>query len=464
MTSKYRCYLVLILLIFSLIPFATRVSNGMHFFTPHDLIDINIFSSAEKKFIATGNLYQRTLYAHEYYAPGTASYKFPPAYQLTIMPFMKIGSTEEVAVFKALRILYFIFYLVGVALVITQVTKLTTPSFHKKNDARYVLIYVGLTLTIATWFVPFYDCFISIEPEMIVFFFLAITFRFIFERPFIAGFALGIASAIKLYPAFIILYFIFTKEWKGLSGFTAALFTITGLSIYVFGIDEHLFYIKSILPILMTETPISSSQNITLEAFFYIHGFIAEMNGTISSVTKYLMFFSLFYTGVFFEKKYQDKRLIYFYMVVIAILLYLPNYWSQYQIILIVPLFGLIHHALNKNLTGLLTILLLISIIMSIDRDWWLNILSSGIHYVIAQEAILAFVEKNNASNSFRSLAAIIGLLSNICELRIFVPIVLYISCGWLLYCEPHLNGSVSLGKPTITRHHKNLPLPTPFD
>jgi hypothetical protein len=68
------------------------------------------------------------------------------------------------------------------------------------------------------------------------------------DRPAWAGALVGTAAAIKLFPAFLFLYFAFRGRWKALTAGALMLALLTGLTIALFGPETYRIYIQEVLP------------------------------------------------------------------------------------------------------------------------------------------------------------------------------------------------------------------------
>ena len=69
-------------------------------------------------------------------------------------------------------------------------------------------------------------------------------------RPAWAGVLLGVATAIKLYPGFLFLYFLARRRWTGLIAGALAFGMLTGLTAAVLGPLTYRVYIQEVLPTL----------------------------------------------------------------------------------------------------------------------------------------------------------------------------------------------------------------------
>jgi hypothetical protein len=57
-----------------------------------------------------------------------------------------------------------------------------------------------------------------------------------------------VAAAIKLYPGFLFLYFLFTRRWLALATGAASFLTLNGLAAVVFGVEAFRTYVGEVLP------------------------------------------------------------------------------------------------------------------------------------------------------------------------------------------------------------------------
>jgi Glycosyltransferase family 87 len=85
-------------------------------------------------------------------------------------------------------------------------------------------------------------------------------------RPAWAGVLLGVATAIKLYPGFLFLYFLARRRWTGVIVGALAFGMLTGLTAAVLGTETYRVYIQEVLPTLATVR--SSWYNASLVSFW----------------------------------------------------------------------------------------------------------------------------------------------------------------------------------------------------
>ena len=67
-------------------------------------------------------------------------------------------------------------------------------------------------------------------------------------RPSRAGVLIGFASAIKLFPGFLILYYAWRREWKIVRSAVATLAVVTAVTALILGLDAYVNYVVRVLP------------------------------------------------------------------------------------------------------------------------------------------------------------------------------------------------------------------------
>src|SRR5262249_13750899 len=67
-------------------------------------------------------------------------------------------------------------------------------------------------------------------------------------RPGWAGVLLGAATAIKLVPAFLFLYFVLQRQWKAVMSGVISLAVFTGLTISIMGFETYQSYYQDVIP------------------------------------------------------------------------------------------------------------------------------------------------------------------------------------------------------------------------
>src|SRR5262249_11408927 len=68
------------------------------------------------------------------------------------------------------------------------------------------------------------------------------------DRPALAGALLGLATAIKLFPGFLLLYYAMRGRWRVVLAGIAALLACTVLTAGLFGADAYVVYVRDVMP------------------------------------------------------------------------------------------------------------------------------------------------------------------------------------------------------------------------
>jgi Glycosyltransferase family 87 len=86
------------------------------------------------------------------------------------------------------------------------------------------------------------------------------------DRPVLAGLLLGAATTIKLYPAFLFLYFVLQRRSRSIAAGAASIIALTLLTVAILGIDSYRDYLVNVIPTLGPWR--SSWPNVSLPGFW----------------------------------------------------------------------------------------------------------------------------------------------------------------------------------------------------
>src|SRR5262249_28272884 len=67
-------------------------------------------------------------------------------------------------------------------------------------------------------------------------------------RPGVAGIFLGVATALKLFPGFLFLYFALMKQWRLVLAGGLALLAVSALTVGILGVESYQAYVSDVLP------------------------------------------------------------------------------------------------------------------------------------------------------------------------------------------------------------------------
>lgn len=161
-----------------------------------------------------------------------------------------------------------------------------------------------------------------------------------------AGAALGAAAAVKLFPAFLFLYFLANRNWKAIAAGAATFLALNGIALAILGLDEFQTYIRDVVPTLANYQ--SSRQNVSL-AGFWLRIFDPHPNEHVIAAIQQPLLGAIFSYGsrvavavlvawVGWNSRTPFDRDRAFALAVIGLLLVSPIAWPHYFLILAMPL------------------------------------------------------------------------------------------------------------------------------
>ena len=106
---------------------------------------------------------------------------------------------------------------------------------------------IGLIILLAVS--PLHSNFLLGQVHIVMLFLLAAAAWLYFtHRPFSSGLTIAAAAALKIYPAFFLLFFLIKKQWRAAIGLLFGTAGAILLSIWLFGIDACRIYFREVLP------------------------------------------------------------------------------------------------------------------------------------------------------------------------------------------------------------------------
>lgn len=159
-----------------------------------------------------------------------------------------------------------------------------------------------------------------------------------------AGVCLGLATAVKIYPAYLFLYFLIRRDIRALAGGVLAFVSITLITVALFGSDAYRDYLTVVLPSLADIT--NNWGNASLLAFW--ERLFDHPTSMIQPVVDSPLFLKMtvwsswlaltaLVTGAIWKSrhtKFSDQS---FAITIVAMLLMTPTTWAHYFILLLVP-------------------------------------------------------------------------------------------------------------------------------
>lgn len=106
-----------------------------------------------------------------------------------------------------------------------------------------------IALLIFLAFIPLRNNFLFGQMHVVVLFLLTLAAWLFFRNfQFLSGISLAAAAALKIYPALFLIYFVWKRQWRAVAGLLAGLTGVALASLYLFGTDACLLYVRQVLP------------------------------------------------------------------------------------------------------------------------------------------------------------------------------------------------------------------------
>ena len=293
----------------------------------YGFVDLSIFLHITSEFAQGGDLYPPADNL-EAYRPAAPVYKFPPLFAVLLLPQVQNGVGDY---------LYIAHWVVHLLLYLAAVTFLGF-ALVRRGGAAYLLFL----LVVALNFVPFFETLWRLQLETPILFLCALALWLEHKRlPVWAGAALGVATMFKVYPVFLLGWFVVRRSGRGLAGAALAMLGIGALGWWVIGPEQNRLYWTLILPRLMQEVPFVDPENISLaKPLQLLVGFAPETAKRVAQVVS-LLALSAGYWVLY--KRGGDRRSpidheLSFGLFLCAMLLFLPNAWTHYLLLLLIPI------------------------------------------------------------------------------------------------------------------------------
>ena len=325
-------------LLFGLFLLATASAATIHFCTTaiHILVysldngfaDTPIFVKAALTFLQTGNLYDMSEPLKNTYFPGSETYKFPPLYILSYLPWLSRENGIPADIYNILFMLHLLRYIVTICL---SILFFGTKSFSWALAVTSIYFLAG----------PFYESLYGLTFDSLLLTLLIVAYILKKHRLATAGLLMYSILA-KLYPAPLLLYYLQKfhnkkQTWLLLAGTAIAITLIATLAT---GINVQQIYFVKILPIILDKETLLSNYNLSFIAKLYAEGipvifsrlfFLAASIGIILTIKECRI-------------ENNTDALIWGFCISTTVLL-IPNCWGNYQTILLLPIIILLGHA-----------------------------------------------------------------------------------------------------------------------
>lgn len=195
-----------------------------------------------KNFYAGVSVYDNQLRAFERHVPNVRvnpneclPYNaHPPASVLVALPF---GLTDYKTAHLAWNVVTFLVFLASLAVVLREL------------DGGLYWWHAAPVLALVLWFVPVWE---NLQYGQISFLIGGLfAFGWAADRRgygFVGGLAAGLATALKLFPGLLLVYFLFARKWKAAAGLVVGAAALNALTALVLGPSAFETYFREVLP------------------------------------------------------------------------------------------------------------------------------------------------------------------------------------------------------------------------
>jgi hypothetical protein len=321
------------LLLLSLYHFAYGVDRSHR----NGHVDFPIFVNQAHAYLQTGVLYPDAA-DPEVWGPAAAVYKYPPFYAIWLLPFVKDGVRPGLytGMWLAMVALYAASYLLAVYML-----------GGRRRGTTAVLF--GL---MALNFEPFMENLwhLQLETPFVLLLLLALlALRRRHDEA--AGAIVGWCASLKIYPAFLLLWFALRARYRAVAGALVTALLAVVASLVVIGLPAHVDYFGRILPVLLGEQPSLLSTNQGLAR--YVHDVLGASLPASKRIGQLLAFVALVLSVLCLRRNRgrandAERTALEFSMFVGLMILWMPNFWSHYQVLLLLPFFVVTHRLVES--------------------------------------------------------------------------------------------------------------------
>ena len=288
----------------------------------------------------------------------------PPAVLLTL-PLTRLEYSEAFLVWSLLSLALFA---VAVCVMVRQ--------FSIGMSIPWVLASIAALL----WWYPFREQVVQGQVNLVLLFLLVVSWaadRTGWRKT--AGVALGAATAIKLFPGLLLVYFLVRREWTIVVSCAATVTAITAIAAVVLGMDAYTAYLGDVLP--ASNQWLSHWYNPSVMAFWtklfdpgpaggaivpvYCSPLLARLGGLVSCaalVTVLILTSLRARTRADFDQAFG--------LAVTGMLLVSPITWSHSLVLLIMPLAFIWLHPVRSRALRWTVLVLVLTLFVPPHRVW----------------------------------------------------------------------------------------------
>ena len=271
-----------------------------------NFVDLSVYINAARIALAHGNVYETHI--------SQIPFNYPPTSLLffSLVGILPKSITAVIFLFASITSLLISVWLLTETL-LTKAKRVTAFILFSIFSIQYFPVKFTLTLG---------------QINLIILLLITASFYFFRKnRDILSGILLGTATLIKIFPCFLLLFFIKEKKWKTVFSFIITVGVGIGLTLLFFSPSLIIFYFESVAGNLCLQRGEMSYFDQSLNSFL--------LRLSVASDVRLLLRIIFTLTSVFLFLIAKNKSLSYFGLI-FSVLLFLPSFaWFHHYVILI---------------------------------------------------------------------------------------------------------------------------------
>jgi hypothetical protein len=289
-------------------------------------VDLHIFLQRTYEFSLTGELYPNAD-NEKAYAAAAPVYKAPPLFAVLLLPQVRGGIPADIYAYH--WIAHILLYLATVLLLLKTL-----------GPGRGPWLSIWLAV-LALNFVPFFETLWRLQLETPILFLVVLALWLDGKgRKYLAGAAIGVAVMLKIYPVFLLGWFVVRRCARGLVGAFVTMAALGLLGWWVVGAEQNLAYFTVILPRMLQESAMIDPENVSLaKPFQTLLGLAPPLAKRATQMVALAVLsggYWILYRRGDDRRRSLDPTLL-LALFVCAMLMFMPNAWTNYLMLLLVP-------------------------------------------------------------------------------------------------------------------------------
>lgn len=263
------------------------------------------------------------------YGPGAAQFKFPPFYAVLVRPWVGLLSDDwAMDLHLTLQVLLYVGWIV-----------LARRGFgHLPRERATWLAIAALN------FGPFIETLGGLQAETAILLGLTLAlFLHLRDDSRLSGASIAVCAMLKVYPGSLAVFFVARRRWAALLAFTLALALLFALGLLVFGPKANADYFLVLLPQMLREsaTDAAGNGNASLTRALSLALGLGPVAARAGASLFVALLFAASLRAAVSPRPGEDGPVaegLRYSLFVPVLLLYLPNSWTNYQLLLLIPL------------------------------------------------------------------------------------------------------------------------------